>query len=505
MLERILNKDSKELFKKLFIFSALIHLIAVFFSEGFHRPDEHLGMLRYVFEKLGVYPASELSWEYPAKIRNWVQPGIYYIIAKCLYLLQIKDPFIITFFLRLFTSVFSLYVLVEFSKYCRSFLKEDRSINIANLCFFSLWFYPFIHARTTAENFGMNVFALGLIILTKPLSKSLLNRHKLDLNLNVLKNNITLPVHISILGGFLIGMAVNFRIPLAPMPLFLILWLCFIAKVKVSNIFQILFGTILSVLFTMIFDSWGYGELTYSLWSYLYQEFTNNVSQGFGTSPWHYYIYKTFSKGVPPLSLFIIGAFSYLWIKRPGHILTWCTLPVFLLHSAIGHKELRYIFPLVIFIPVIISISYENLREKLNSKLIKGLIKVSIFVNLVFLLISSIKPAYTPINIYKFLYKNGEKIDELYTFNNLQRDILKVYLKKETPFIHITKETEIESAISKSKQSWFLVEKIKDFNYFENRNCSAQYSTYPKWFTDTFSKWLKRSKAWSIYKCESTK
>lgn len=503
MFEKLLNKDSKDLFKKLFIFSTFFHLIAVIFSEGFHRPDEHLGMLRYVFEKLGVYPASELSWEYPAKIRNWVQPGIYYFIAKFLYLINVKSPFVITFFLRLFTSLLSLVVLYQFSKYCRVFLKKDRSINIANICFFGLWFFPFIHARTTAENFGMNVFALGLMLLTKPLSKEILNLTKLNFDLNIFKNQVTLPTLSSILGGALIGMAVNFRIPLAPMPLFLILWLCLVARVKFLNIIQILFGILLSVLLTTAFDTWGYGEFTYSIWSYLYQEFTNNVSQGFGTSPWHYYIYKTFSKGVPPLSLFIIASSLYLWIKKPGHLLTWSTLPVFLLHSTIGHKELRYIFPLIIFIPITLALVYECLEEKLKSKTLIVFAKISVFVNVIFLVVSSFKPAYTPIHIYKFLYKNGDEISKLYTFNNLQRDILKVYLKKEIPFVHITKNTEIDQAIGSELDSWFLVEKISDFSHFESRKCENMYSTYPKWFTNNFSKWLRRSKAWSIYRCKS--
>ncbi|OUR98779.1 hypothetical protein A9Q84_05035 [Halobacteriovorax marinus] len=503
MLKRLLNRDSKDLFKKLFIFSIFFHLIAVIFSEGFHRPDEHLGILRYVFVKLDVYPASDLSWEYPAKIRNWVQPAIYYFIAKSLYLIDVKSPFVITFFLRLFTSLFSLIVLFQFSKFSRVFLKKERSINIANLCFFGLWFFPFIHARTTAENFGMNVFALGLMLLTKTLSKESLNQTKLNFDFNIFKNQVSIPYLSAIMGGALIGMAVNFRIPLAPMPLFLMLWLCLIARVKFLNILQITFGIGLSVAFTTAFDSWGYGELTYSVWSYLYQEFTRNVSQGFGTSPWYYYIYKTLSKGVPPLSLFITFSTLYLWIKKPGHLLTWATLPVFALHSAIGHKELRYIFPMIIFIPITLALVYEYLEDKLKSRPVIIFAKISVFVNLLFLVVSSFKPAYTPIHIYKFIYKNGDEISKLYTFNNLQRDILRVYLKKETPFIHITKTEEIDSAINLEKNSWFLVEKISDFTHFESRNCENMYSTYPKWFTSKFSKWLKRSKAWSIYRCHS--
>ncbi|WP_164848462.1 hypothetical protein [Halobacteriovorax sp. HLS] len=504
MIKNFLENDIEINYKKLFIFSAFFHLIAVIFSEGFHRPDEHLGMLRYVFVKLNLYPIEELSWEYPAKIRNWVQPGIYYAIAKILNLIEIKNPFTIAFFLRLFTSIFSMYTLVKFSKFSRIFFSSTKAINLANLCFFTLWFFPFIHARTTAENFGMNVFALGLLVLVKSIPISTLKSSTNTLKINFLSNTKSIPLSHSLLGGFLIGMSVNFRIPLAPMPLFLCLWLLLIAQIKLSNVFVIVIGSFLSILFTSIFDTWGYEELTYSTWSYLYQEFTRNVSQGFGVSPWYYYITKVFSKGVPPLSIFMIIATVFVWIKKPTHLITWVSLPVFLLHSTIGHKELRYIFPLIIFVPILLALTFEHFEKTvLENRALKLTIRLSIILNLIFLLISSIKPAYTPIHIYKYLYNNGERINSLYTYNNLQRDILKIYLKKETPFIHITSENEVDHAVSKSENtSWFLVEKIKDFTTFEKRNCTQEYSTYPEWFTKKFSKQLQRSKAWAIYRCK---
>ena len=36
------------------------------------------------------------------------------------------------------------------------------------------------------------------------------------------------------------------------------------------------------------------------------------------------------------------------WVRFPRHILTWATLPFCLFHSAIGHKELRFLFPIML-------------------------------------------------------------------------------------------------------------------------------------------------------------
>ncbi|CBW25305.1 putative membrane protein [Halobacteriovorax marinus SJ] len=497
MFEKLINSDSKELFKKLLIFSIGFHILAVIFSEGFHRPDEHLGMLRYVFVKLGQYPIDELSWEYPVKIRNWVQPGLYYFLLKPFYTLGLTNPFILTFILRLVTSAFSFYTLYRFSIFSKSFLKSTQSQNFANILFYGLWFFPFIHARTTAENFGMNVFAIALMLLVE---KSHIQNVR-EAKATLLNKKSSIPVLQSIVGGFLLGMSVNFRIPLAPMPFFLILWLYLFGDIKLKSILLILSGTLISILFTIGFDTWGYGEITYSTWNYLYQEFTRNVSSGFGTSPWYYYISKTFSKGVPPFSIAIILAFLTLWLKYPKNILTWITLPVFALHSAIGHKELRYIFPLTIFIPIVCAFIFEKYSHYLNAKWLKKVFSLCIVVNLIFLFISSLKPAYTPIDIYKFLYKKSDRINTLYTYKNHQRDVLKIYLKNNIKFITLNSDEETEKAILSEKETWFLVEKISDFNFFEMKSCVQEFSTYPNWFTNMFKKVLKRSKAWTIYRC----
>ena len=500
MINKLLEIDAKDLFKKLLFISLFFHLLAVFFSEGFHRPDEHLGMLRYVFVKLGSYPIDELSWEYPAKIRNWVQPGFYYIISSTLHFLGVKNPFTITLFLRLFTSLISLGIFSYFIKQCSIFIKDKVSLNIYYLFAFSFWFFPFIHARTTAENFGKTSLTMVLILIVKVIPKDLLESASPKIAYSLKNRKLKVPFHLALLIGFFLGMTVNFRIPLAPIVPASLVWLYLFTDIKLSALSNIILGGILSMAFTTIVDTWGYGELTYSTYSYLFQEFTRDVSSGFGTSPWYYYLKKTLMKGVPPASLFIIIPTFYFWFKKKFHLFTWVSLSIFLLHSAIGHKELRYIFPLVIFIPYFIAYLTSNFLEYLKNKKVILLINVTFFLNILFMIISSTKPAYTPIDIYKFLYKN-ESIEKLYTYNNLQRDKLRVYLKNNIPFVHIQGEQEFQRALKQNKKSYFLVEKIKDFDLFESQACEILYSTYPNWFTQKFKKHLQRSKVWSIYLC----
>tara|TARA_R110002072_G_scaffold1989_2_gene16383 strand:+ start:97226 stop:98734 length:1509 start_codon:yes stop_codon:yes gene_type:complete len=502
MISKILDTDSKVLFKRLFLVSIFFHLLAVFFSEGFHRPDEHLGMLRYVYVKLGIYPISELSWEYPAKIRNWVQPGFYYLISSFLYTVGIKNPFTITFFLRLVTSALSLGVFTIFIKQCSILVKDKVSLKVYYFFSFLFWFFPFIHARTTAENFGMTSLTIVLILLMKCLPRETFESARENFSYSLKNRSQVIPLHFAILIGFFLGMTVNFRIPLAPIVPATLCWLFLFGDTKISSLLNIILGGILSILFTTLIDTWGYEEFTYSTYSYLYQEFTRNVSTGFGTSPWYYYLNKVLMKGVPPISLFILIPTIYFWIKKKSHLFTWISLSIFLLHSLIGHKELRYIFPLVVFIPFFISYFISKFEIYIKNKNFLILFNVTIFVNFAFMTVSSLKPAYTPIDIYKFLYQN-DYIDKLYTYDNLQRDKLRIYLKNNIPFEYIQGEEKFSEVLKENDRSWFLVEKIKDFDLFEKNDCKALYTTYPDWFTQKFKKYLQRSKAWNIYQCKS--
>jgi phosphatidylinositol glycan class B len=49
-----------------------------------------------------------------------------------------------------------------------------------------------------------------------------------------------------------------------------------------------------------------------------------------------------------PITLVLLAAMIVMWWRNPRHVLTWVTLPFFLIHCAVGHKEARFMFPLAI-------------------------------------------------------------------------------------------------------------------------------------------------------------
>ena len=97
----------REFRRSLLILGAVI-LVTAWFSVLFYFPDEHYQVLEFMSYRLGITPASGLPWEFSARIRPWFQPLLYFLIAKPLLLLGVRDMFTIVFVLRLATGLFSL-------------------------------------------------------------------------------------------------------------------------------------------------------------------------------------------------------------------------------------------------------------------------------------------------------------------------------------------------------------------------------------------------------------
>src|SRR5450432_4506271 len=95
---------------------AAVTLVTAWFSVTFYFPDEHYQVLEFMSYKLGITPASELPWEFSAHVRPWFQPLLYFLIAKPLTLLGVKDMFVIAFVLRLATGLFCLGALALFAR-----------------------------------------------------------------------------------------------------------------------------------------------------------------------------------------------------------------------------------------------------------------------------------------------------------------------------------------------------------------------------------------------------
>jgi phosphatidylinositol glycan class B len=111
-------------------------------------------------------------------------------------------------------------------------------------------------------------------------------------------------------------------------------------------------------------DYWLYGKLTLSAWNYFYVNLVEDVASGYGTERWWNYFYSIFRFSFFPIGIPLILALIYFVYRQPRSIFTWTILPFFIIHSIIAHKELRFLFPVVNLVPVILVLAYQELRRK---------------------------------------------------------------------------------------------------------------------------------------------
>jgi len=280
------------------------------------------------------------------------------------------------------------------------------------------------------------------------------------------------------------------------------LWLLIIKKEALGHVAIIVVGFIFIVLLGILIDSWFYGEWTLTTWNYFVQFISEDKVSDFGVDPWWWYITKTIESGIPPISLLIVAAVLVVTIFKPKSPVIWSILPSILIHSIIGHKELRFLFPLILFLPIIIIQGIEVLQNRYyqnlsSNKYMKGFMKFVFCVNAALLLVVMLKPADSQISLYHKLYKSYHNSAVLYyTENNPYHRVMDVYFYKRKN-LSIKPIASIDS-IPEGKNKLVVMEHRDKSN--NPRLGQLIYATYPDWVLKfNFNNWQDRTHAWYIY------
>lgn len=304
----------------------IVTLVTAWFSETFFFPDEHYQVLEFMAFKLGITPAHDLPWEFEAHIRPWLQPFLYYLIAKPLLALGLNNLFTLAFILRLITGAFSMLALAVFARFMLAeFKRPAEQIAYARLLPF-LGFLPYLFVRTASETMSAAFIALGLVLAFRASTARRM-----------------------VLAGLLCGLAFECRFQTALITLGLAAWLVFQAKVRPAHLAAFVLGALIPVAAALPIDRWGYGVWCFPPWGYL----DANVFQGvaahtFGRSPFFAYLYLLPANIFFPIVAVMVIALIAACLRNPRHVLTWATVPFVLVHCVLAHKEERFLFPLVI-------------------------------------------------------------------------------------------------------------------------------------------------------------
>jgi phosphatidylinositol glycan class B len=315
----------KALRRSLVILTVVV-VVTAWFSVLFYFPDEHYQVLEFMSFKLGITPASDLPWEFSARIRPWFQPLVYFLIAKPLVSLGLKDMFAIAFLLRLATGMFSLLALAQFARAVLPTI-EGEGEKRAFVRYLPLFgFLPYLFVRTASETFSAAFFALGLAMALGEKSARRMA-----------------------LAGLLCGLAFESRYQTGLLGLGLFAWLAVIARVRMPALAAFLGGGFVALAIGVLADRWGYGQFVFPPLGYVDVNLVQGVAaHQFGREPVFAYLYLLPAQIFFAITLVLMVGMVAMWLRNPRHAVTWVTLPFVLAHIAIAHKEARFFFPLVI-------------------------------------------------------------------------------------------------------------------------------------------------------------
>jgi phosphatidylinositol glycan class B len=385
--------------KRYLAISLGVHLLAAWVSLGYHHHDEHFQVVEFAGLLLGTTPAGGLPWEYTAQVRPWMQPVLLALIGKPLLTIGIVNPFVVAAVFRIVSALLGWLCGLFLARACLRWLgdaqERDFAIGAATLA----GFLPYLHARTSSENWSASVFWIGLVLLVAIADER--RRREPAVGTGAARWGIFAIV------GLLWGLAFEFRFQSAILAFGGVLWWVWFHRTTRREAAAFLGAGLGALALGALCDRVGYGTWVFPAIKY----FTTNLIDGkaaeFGTAPWWDYFPRIVNQGAPPLGLFVaLGAFAS-WVGKPRHALTWCTVPYFVVHALLAHKELRFLFPIAVVAPIQASFVWFRLREHLSRAVRVGLKWVALPINAGMLAVLPLLATRSEVLMDRFIYNSG--------------------------------------------------------------------------------------------------
>ena len=290
--------------------------------------DEHYQIFEFASYKLGFTPSENLAWEFHSKIRSGIMPIAAFGVAKIFISIKLFNPFIVEAIFRLLSAalfLFSYFRLLNFFD-----IKDDSRFYL--ICIF-FWILPIIMVRYSSESIAGSLFWLGFTQFDFRKSKK--------------------PVSQNLIIGLLWGLSFYVRIQMGILIGICFVWTFFFQRKKTLDFFFILVGFLFASLIELSASYWLYDQIVWSPYNYFIENIVFGKASSFGVEPWYYYFSEISKNLIYPLGILVwVGCISYSWQNKQS-IFVWMFWSFLVLHSIIGHKEYRFMFPIfAIFIPM---------------------------------------------------------------------------------------------------------------------------------------------------------
>ena len=473
-----------------------LHLVAAVRSVGWNHPDEHFQVLEFANAMLGRTPREVLPWEYPAQMRPALQPAVFSGVARLWLALGVEDPFTWATSFRVLSSLLSWAGLVALALAATRGFAGRAAARWVWPTVALTWFLPYLHARTSSENASSALVVLGLAWLWWRLGPGLER-----------EGARALPVMEALGVGLLFGLAFEVRYQVGVMVAGIGLWALLVRRVRVATLAGMTVGLVAAIALGTAVDRWFYGEWVFAPWNYLRINVFEHKAASFGVAPWWMYFPKIIERAGPPFSIALAAGTAWAWWTKPRSLLTWATAPFLLVHCALSHKEMRFLYPMVVPSLVLALDSVEAWWGRVTPKWrgrkwVHGFLWLLLVADAGLLAVASLRSAQNLAELHAHLYASRETHKVVYFTGLNPKDLSGnlPYLYYWPPALEARPWTE---AVTDAE----LLAVASEFDppkalLAAGYACEPEFQTAPGWWRKfDFNGWVKRAGVWSEFRC----
>jgi phosphatidylinositol glycan class B len=410
-IKSLFPTSSKNAFLPYFLIALFIAAITSYTNFGHTTGDEYSQIFEFAAHKLGNVSQGDLRYEFNTQMRPSVQAWAVVAAHRVGGLITNGiNPFYVNYVINFLSGAFCIFSIIIFTKAFLPRIEPRYQKYFLILSLFS-WLVLYTNVHFNSENISGHLLLLAVGLLYPRISK--------------------LGAGWAIGIGAILGLAFSCRFQIGFAILGLMLWLLvydFRAK-KIGSWFLLALGMAFSILiFNIVADYYFYGNLVFTTYNYFYQNIvTGMMNRDAGVSPWFTY-FITISFYFPFGPLYVIAAIYY-FIKYPRDLITSIVGFFVLIHMVIGHKEARFLLPMLGFAPAMIFVTLQDWEQRYSSlrlhseKIIKAVWIVNIIACVTLLI-----PAATDIGAWRFLHNHYTKPTVLYYHASPNQKLL--YYKK---------------------------------------------------------------------------
>lgn len=318
----------------------LIVQVCTAWNSLFFHSDEYFQIIEFASFKYNITPFAKLPWEFAAEIRPTLQVHLFAWFYKIMTAIGIRDRFFIVSLL--YTIIGISFFTVSNYLIINKFRNKTFFVSLLWINNF-FWLVPFLRCRYSSEIISAFFWISGVILLEKLLSKRTSLSNAFFLFFTGLVFALSFYCRFQIIFA-LIGLA----------PWFFIQY-----KNKWDKAFIILSGFAAGIGLNILLDKLFYGHWVFTPYRYFLINIIDGKASSFGTSPWWFYVVVLMLAGIP-FAGFVLFSFFIKGLGLYKNPFALGSLFFIIGHSLIGHKEERFMFPVILIMVYLAAEAYTH-------------------------------------------------------------------------------------------------------------------------------------------------